>query len=176
MKVFCISGKAQHGKDTTARYLAEELRNKGKRVLITHYADLLKYICKQFFEWNGKKDEDGRHILQYVGTDIIRQQQPDYWVDFIVSLLRLFHDEWDYVLIPDSRFPNEIENMKHAGFETVHIRVVRPDFDSGLSEEAKRHISETALDSYPYDALLVNPGDYNYKNNIVQLLKQWEDV
>jgi len=47
MKVICISGKAQHGKDTSANLLREELVNQCQSVLVTHYADLLKYICRK---------------------------------------------------------------------------------------------------------------------------------
>ena len=45
-KVICISAKARHGKDTAAEILKEYLEHKGQRVLITHYADLLKFICR----------------------------------------------------------------------------------------------------------------------------------
>lgn len=57
MKIVCISGKAQHGKDTTAKLLEEILEAQGNRVLIAHYGDLVKYVCKTFFGWDGKKDE-----------------------------------------------------------------------------------------------------------------------
>lgn len=49
MKIVCISGKAQHGKDTTAKLLEEILEAQGNRVLIVHYGDLVKYVCKTFF-------------------------------------------------------------------------------------------------------------------------------
>jgi tRNA uridine 5-carbamoylmethylation protein Kti12 len=97
MKIILLSGHAQHGKDTSANFLKEIIEKDGKKVLITHYADLLKFLCKNMFEWNGIKDEQGRHILQYVGTDVIRKQNPDYWVGFISEFLKLFPKEWDYV-------------------------------------------------------------------------------
>ena len=46
MKVICISAKARHGKDTAAEIMIEYLEMQGKKVLITHFADLLKYLCK----------------------------------------------------------------------------------------------------------------------------------
>lgn len=49
MKVICISGKAQHGKDTSANLLKMMLEADGYKVLIAHYGDLVKYICKTFF-------------------------------------------------------------------------------------------------------------------------------
>ena len=60
MNIICISGKAGHGKDTLAGVLEEKLTQKGERVLITHYADLLKWMCEKLFGWDGVKDEAGR--------------------------------------------------------------------------------------------------------------------
>lgn len=155
-KVVCISGKAEHGKDTFAGLLAETLKKQGKRVLIAHYADLVKYVCKTFFAWNGEKDEEGRRLLQYVGTDVVRAQSPDYWVNFIVGILTMFKNQWDYVLIPDTRFPNECELMNHYGFDTAVVRVVRPNHQSRLTAEQLAHPSETALDDYKFDYVVKN--------------------
>ena len=174
MKVICISGKAQHGKDTSAQLLKDLLQERGKSVLVTHYADLLKYICRTFFSWDGKKDERGRTLLQYVGTDTIRHQRPDYWVEFIAGFLKMFQKEWDYVLIPDCRFPNEIDYMKDAGFDVTHIRVKRTNFVSVLTDEQQRHPSETALDDVKPDYILYNDCDLEALNtnavNIVSIL------
>lgn len=145
-----IAGKARNGKDSSAIFIKEKLESQGKKVLITHYADLVKYVCEKFFNWNGQKDEVGRTILQYVGTDVVRIQRPNFWVDFIIDILTLFKDEWDYVLIPDCRFPNEL-NRYNEEWDTTTVRVNRLNFENDLTEEQKNHISETALDSYNFD-------------------------
>jgi len=169
MKVILISAKAQHGKDTSALILEETYKAKGKRVLITHYADLLKYICKTFFGWNGEKDDYGRTLLQQVGTNTVCAKQPDFWVDFIISILNLFEDSWDVVIIPDCRFVNEVEKMR-ANFDTTLIRVIRPDFDNGLSETQKQHPSETALDNFDFDHIIYNTGSLeDLKNKLSRL-------
>lgn len=155
MKVLCISAKAQHGKDTAASLIKDYLESKGNRVLITHYADLVKFVCTKFFNWDGQKDEKGRTLLQYVGTDVISSQQPAYWVDFIVDILKFFYDEWDYVLIPDCRYPVEVERMKEE-FETSILRVERPNFESGLTSKQKAHLSEVSMDDYKFDAIVYN--------------------
>lgn len=157
MKVCCISAKARHGKDTAAAMMAEYLEEKGNKVLITHFADLLKYICKQFFGWNGEKDVKGRTLLQYVGTDVVGAQKPGYWADFLTNFLKMFEKEWDFVIIPDCRYPIELETMEE-NFETVLLRVERPNFDNGLTDEQKKHPSETAMDKGAayYDAILYN--------------------
>lgn len=169
MKVILISAKAQHGKDTSALILKEIYEAENKRVLIAHYADLLKYICKTFFNWNGEKDDYGRTLLQQVGTNIVCAKQPDFWVDFIISILNLFDDSWDIVIIPDCRFVNEVEKMR-ANFDTTLIRVIRPDFDNGLSETQKQHPSETALDNFDFDHIIYNTGSLeDLKNKLSRL-------
>ena len=156
MKIIAISGHAQNGKDTLAGMLKEEYELHLNRVLVTHYADLVKYICKTFFAWDGKKDEHGRHLLQYVGTDIVRAKNPDYWVNFIIDMLKFFDGHWDYVIIPDTRFPNELNRMKEAGFEVLHLKIIRPDFESPLTPEQQQHPSETSMDDYPGDFTIMN--------------------
>lgn len=150
------SGRARHGKDTSAEIIKETLEDKGYSVLITHYADLLKFICKNFFGWNGEKDEQGRTLLQQIGTNCIREQNPDYWVDFVANLVKMLPDRWDYVVIPDVRFPNEIDRIRTAGFQAVHVRIFRPGFESQLTEEQKQHPSETALNDVVPDFLIKN--------------------
>lgn len=166
MKVILISGKAQNGKDTTASILKQTLVDNGDRVLITHYAGLLKYICTNYFGWDGKKDDKGRQMLQYVGTDVIRKQNPTLWVDFVAMILKYFKGNWDYVIIPDCRFPNEITRMIEAGFDTIHLRVHRPNFESPLTQEQQNHPSETALDDFGADVYIENDStltDLKYK-------------
>lgn len=176
MMVYCISGKAGHGKDTFAGILARKLEEKDQRVLVFHYADLLKWMCTKLFDWDGNKDEAGRHLLQYVGTNIIRNQRPDFWVDFVGDVLDLFPDEWDYVLIPDCRFPNEIERLRDRGFDVTHIRVIRDGFVSSMSESAKQHPSETALDDYPVDVTIHNDGTIEDLTNGVLVVNKEESV
>lgn len=167
MKVYAISGHAQNGKDTIAQMMYDKFTQRGETAIVMHYADLLKYICKTYFDWDGKKDERGRHILQYVGTDVVRQKEPDYWVDFIISIMTLFDGTWDNVLIPDSRFPNEIDKLKTSGFDVKHIRVVRPNYESPLTPEQQKHPSETALDDVEPDFTIVNIGDMSDLDTLI---------
>ena len=155
MKVCCISAKARHGKDTAAEILKDYLEQRGQRVLIIHYADLLKYLCKQFFGWDGNKDEKGRTLLQYIGTDVVGAKNPAYWAEFVVGFLKMFEDEWDYVLIPDCRYPVEVATVERA-FDTTVLRVERPNFDNGLTEAQKNHPSEVDMDNYHFDLILYN--------------------
>ena len=158
MKIICISGKAGHGKDTAALFLKEQLDLGENCVLIAHYGDLVKYVCKTFFNWDGQKNEAGREILQTIGTDIIRSEDPDYWVRFIADMLGFFEQAYDYVLIPDTRFRNEIEYLVKSGFDVTHMRIIRDNYVSDMPEEQQNHISETALDDCIPDIYVYNSG------------------
>lgn len=152
--------------------MADVLQKKGQCVLITHYADLLKYICRKFFGWNGEKDKTGRSFLQYIGTDVIRRQDPDYWVNFLRDMLLFFEDSWDYVLIPDLRFPNELTKLREAGFDVTHMKIVRDTQESELTISQQKHESETAMDGFVPDILLNNDGDISaLRSNITELIE-----
>lgn len=170
MKVITISGHAQNGKDISAVLISDALKADNNRVLITHYADLLKYICRTYLGWNGIKDESGRTLLQSVGTDIVRKKNPDYWVDFTAFILESFYDLWDYVIIPDTRFPNEITVLKDKGFDVAHLKIVRPGFENKLTSEQKEHSSETALDNMIPDYCIKNDGTLK---DLSKKLKTW---
>lgn len=158
MKVILISGKARAGKDTSANIMKDILESFDKRVLITHFADLLKYICRSYLNWDGKKDEGGRSLLQYIGTDVIRKKSPDFWVDFIIQILGFFEDMWDFVIIPDCRFPNEASKIKESGFNAVCIRIDRAENPETLTAEQQNHISELSVDDIKPDFYIQNDG------------------
>jgi hypothetical protein len=172
MKIIPISGKARSGKDCTAQIISKQLTAKGYKVLIAHYGDLVKYICKMFFGWDGNKDEKGRTLLQFVGTDRVRSAYPEFWVDFIEDILTFFPNEWDYVLIPDARFPNEINRLKENGWECISLRVNR-NVENNLTTEQKNHPSETALDNFEFNYVISNNGDYNSLNQKVNIFIDW---
>lgn len=162
MKVICISGKAGHGKDTAAKFLKEQLELGENSVLIAHFGDLVKYVCTTFFEWDGVKNDAGRELLQTVGTDVVRDEDPDYWARFICDMLKFSPFCWDYVILPDLRFENELNllvkmGMK-SGFHVTHMRIIRDNYVSDMPEEQQNHISETALDDYVPDIYVHNSG------------------
>ena len=170
MRVLCISGKAGSGKDTSANMLKEALEKEGYRVIIAHNADLLKYICRTFFDWNGVKDIKGRAMLQMVGTDIIRKQDKDFFPGFLSRFLHNFRYNWDWALIPDTRFPNELSCFEEAGFPVTHMRIEREPDDRYMTSEARAHASETALDGYIPDVYIDNNGS---KEDLEANLNLW---
>lgn len=149
--IITLSGQAEAGKDSVALIIKEKLN---KKTLILHYADYLKFIAKQYFEWNGAKDEAGRTLLQHLGTDIIRTKEPNFWVDTLMRFIYLFEHDYDYFIIPDVRFKNEIEIFKEQGFGIKTIHVSRLNHNNSLDNSQKQHVSERDLDNYKFDIFL----------------------
>lgn len=169
-KVILISGKARSGKDTVANMLKTYFQGKGERVLIMSFAGYLKFMCKEYFGWNGEKDEQGRTILQYVGTDLVRANHPDFWLNIILETLLVIENEFDYVIIPDTRFKNEFEFGYGRSLWNVYtIRTNRYNFVSPLTEKQQKHISETELDETWHD-WHINAGTLSELKDSVNLL------
>lgn len=149
-----LSGKKQSGKSTIARYLGE------KHAFFEYgWADPLKQVIgielmgltvDQVYGSNKDKEtvdtfwgKSPRHLLQIIGTECFRKQvDPDFWVKVGIKHFTTFKDR--NIVIPDCRFPNEVEAIKKLG--GVVIRVVREDWT--VKDE---HESETALDNYNFE-------------------------
>ena len=158
MKIILIGGKAQNGKDTTGNMIIEKTTKKGYKAIRMAYGDLVKYYAKQYFDWNGKKDDYGRYLLQNIGTNRVRENlnMPNYWVDRICDAIKITDGMYDYIVITDCRFPNEIDIPKQLFENTYSIKVTRPNFKSPLTKEQQLHPSEVALDKYTFDYEFIN--------------------
>jgi len=151
MKIITLSGKAGHGKDLSAQILKEKLENNDNKVLILHYADLLKFYCKAYFGWDGVKDEKGRSILQWMGTEKVRAKDENFWVDSVIRLINVFEDDYDYFIIADCRFPSEINRLIECNFDVLTIKLDRINYKNNLTDEQRLHPSETALNNFEFD-------------------------
>lgn len=186
MKIIMISGKAGSGKDTVANFFKDELIASNKRVLVMHFADLVKYYATQYFNWDGEKNEAGRNLLQEIGTTVMRGRYPEYWAEIIGKFIDAYtipeHSFFDYILIPDWRFINEYEVVyDYAAIqnnETITIRIERYD-DAGLkwknpnmTSDQLNHISECELDNFAFNWIIENRGTLeDLKNSANEILK-----
>lgn len=154
MKVITISGEAEHGKDSLANALKILAEEDGRRVAIVHYADYLKYIAEKYFGWDGQKDEAGRSLLQHIGTDLVRNYDPNFWVESVLRVLQVLRN-FDLIIIPDARFPNEIMVPRLKGYDLTAMHVARPGHNNRLTPEQRAHPSETALRGFKFDEYVV---------------------
>lgn len=118
-----------------------------------------------------------RKLLQFFGTEFMRNIFSDtVWVDIVIEDISdcIRYSDIDMVLITDTRFRNEISRVKKVLGKTcdiITLRVERPKAKVPLTnfkdlvkaiikflKFQKAHISETALDKYKFDYVIVNNG------------------
>jgi hypothetical protein len=152
-----LSGHAGAGKDAAAKTLVQLY---GFQRLA--FADALKQAAKAIFtlsdaQVHGSEKEvfdpfwgmTPRAILQRLGTECLRQGfADDVWIK---ALFRQVEPHENYV-ITDVRFPNEADEVRRWGGYVV--RIERP----GAKGERMLHASETALEGYKFDAVIMNDG------------------
>lgn len=134
-KIIGLGHKARHGKDTVAGCLLKRLP--GSRVF--SFADDLKALARAL----GMTEKNGP-FLQKLG-EAMRTLDVDYWVKRLA--LRIDESNAPYVMIPDVRFPNELEWVHARG--GIAVKVERFEWDGTLYVDPSRdplHYSETALD------------------------------
>ena len=165
--IILISGKARGGKDTSANYIKQQLEKKGYKVVIDRFAKYIKGYLKDYYGWDGvTKNHDIREKLQQLGTEKIKEEL-NYKSFHAIRLsedFQIVQDDFDYFLVPDTRFTDEIYTMK-AMFGDDIVKTLRiernSDFTGGLTKEHLQHKSETALDNFDFDSYIHNFGGLN---------------
>ena len=195
-QIIGIVGFIGSGKDTVADYLVnfhgykrESFANSLKDAVSQVFGwprELLEGRTKESREWRETRDEwwskrlkqdiTPRYVLQYWGTEVVRQGfHDDMWVASLEH--RLLNSQND-IVITDCRFPNEIKAIRAAGGRVIRIkRGPEPvwfndarSMNKGPSrnmswalskhniEELGIHDSETAWVGQKFDATLNNDG------------------
>ncbi len=172
-----LAGDAGSGKDFSADLVENYINTEFKELKVKRlsFGDVLKEICFDitnkfvpsrylpsdysidYYYDPEKKNEvlsdvnmnTPRHIMQYIGTDIIRKYQPDFFARALARKIKEDEDNNVVYLIADLRFPNEYEAVNEI-CETYTIRVYREN-NNRLKGEEKRHISENSLKEFKYD-------------------------
>lgn len=175
-RVFLISGKKRAGKDSFAAALAAAMAElHGEPTAAMAFADPIKRCVAECFRLSPDQTTaqelkevvdprwglTPREIMQRFGTEVGRTIHPDVWALNLVDRIKeaLAKDPTTNVVVPDCRFPNELELVRGAfpeGF-VASVLVTRKDADDG---RFAAHASETALDGadVAWDFLVDNCG------------------
>lgn len=156
-----LTGRKFNGKDTIGYHLCTKYG-----YIRFAFADALKEACRCIFGftddqlYGNKKEEvdtfwktSPRIILQYLGTDLFRNQlqkiMPDLGQNIWVEVVRKkILDIWEKnpnqpIVVTDVRFPNEIDMVLSLG--GTNIRVKRPELYKKVCLDL--HSSELEIDN-----------------------------
>ena len=152
MKIIAIGHYKRVGKDTFANklILACYKLKPNYKIIKRSWAWKLKQICHELYAWAGLREPEfyetsegealretilpaigksPRQIWIDMGTPAVREQVYDKtWIDY---LLNSQHD-CDCLIIPDTRFFNEIEAVEAKGGHT--IKMIRPNYGPGKNK------------------------------------------
>ncbi len=151
LKIFMISGKARHGKDTAGSFLRTYYENRGYKCCTMHLSTPLKEYAEHYFGWDPKTEEKPRELLQKLGQEIIREdlQKPYFLINRLTEDIEILSHFFQVFLVTDVRLPLEIDTIKKRFSDVVSIHIVRPNFETKeLTEEENQHVTEHALESY----------------------------
>jgi hypothetical protein len=144
MKIIGLGHYSRTGKDSLANYLIQDLRCSGLVAKKIPFAWKLKQICHDLYAWDGLREPefydtpDGEkfrdiklptigktpvEIWVAMGTPAVRNNvYMDTWINFV---LKSDHQA-DVIVIPDVRFPNEVQAIRDAGGWLA--KIVRPGY------------------------------------------------
>ncbi len=167
-----LSGYARAGKDTVGKILvkqhgyvrasfADKLKDLALRV--NPIADCAGYPLSHYVGeagWEDAKDRlpEVRRLLQAIGTGVRDIVGPNTWVDLAMRDI----PDGSKVVFTDARFPSEAEAITAAS--GALWRVTRPGH-----VPVNGHISETALDDWPFDRGIANNGTIGDLEHIVNM-------
>ena len=181
MKVIGLAAKAGGGKDTAGDLIRKSLESKGYTTTQISFANPLKDICTMLFGWDRDRLhtdaefkessllDDGspdpacemlgmsrRVVMQRLGTEAMREGlHTDIWVIAMkLAIMRGDYDEYDYGLLTDCRFINELQFVRDL--DGTLIRIDRAGEQSTLTEHTE-HASELEWQQWTdWDAVIVN--------------------
>tara|TARA_B100000085_G_C18370953_1_gene442346 strand:- start:49 stop:744 length:696 start_codon:yes stop_codon:yes gene_type:complete len=141
-------------------------------VKIYHFADPLKLMAMNLFDLEEKQvygsnddkntstpyGKTAREFLQYLGTDVMRKIKDTVWVDYTIKLIQ--QENSKISIIPDVRFPNEVNAIKKAG--GIVVRLTRDPYKD-------KHECESSLDKSVFDWSKFDIVIENHETNIEKL-------
>lgn len=155
-----ITGRKGAGKDTVASILVDVFGI--KRIAL---ADTIKEMCMDWFNLSYEDVYDPiqketpnqnlqgktpRQLLQECGTNWFRKYDSNFWIKRLLAKA----NDYEVVVVPDIRFPNE------AKICDAVIRVVRPTLEPvgllGYIKDMREHESENYWKTIPADYTIRN--------------------
>lgn len=158
--VIALAGGAGVGKDTLAEHY---LKPYGYYPIAL--ADEIKYKVVERGEASYEevfitKPAHIRNLLQQEGTERGRNVYGEnYWVHQLFARLGYYNIRWglERFVITDVRFPNEVEAVQARGGKVLQVVAPQRYAANGLSDQARIHPSERALDGFTaFDGVINN--------------------
>lgn len=165
IQVVGLSGKLGTGKD----YIAKKyFFPNGYRQISLAWHFKVWVVGQGLATWEEvfeTKPDHVRTLLQKLGTEQGRNVYGEnIWVDTMFAWIQTYAHYWDEhkFIIPDIRFPNEVEGLRQNGGRVFRIYAPKRNRFAAATDEQRLHASEVSLDNYPtnkFDGIIYNDPD-----------------
>lgn len=173
--IYLLSGKARNGKDTIAGFLKKFYEADGKKVIYSRAGKYIRYYAIEMTGWDGSEETKPRNLLQELGTEVIRNKlnKKEMFIQRQLDDIEIYSYFYDAIIVPDIRLPREIDSVKEKFDNVVTIEVNRINFDSSLTGNQKKHITETAMDNYKdFDYIVTNDTLEKLEEDIYKIYRE----
>lgn len=168
--VIGISGKKQSGKDLAFQIMNSVLTAPKVAVRRYAFADAVKRLASTYFGYptNEAEKERFRFVLQGIGQMMRDEVSENYWIEQVMQKIAEANVDFTargishIAIITDLRYQNEYDAVSAIG--TV-LRIERPSLP-----RTDTHPSETELDDYTFQHIILNNGD---KKEYIEKVKEW---
>ena len=170
--IILIAGKARSGKNTLANYIKEELEKKNLKVVISPYTKYLKQYIESITNISITEENKPRDLLQKLSSELIKKKlgKENLLIERQLDDIEVYSYFANAIIIPDVRFPREIEVIKDKFNNVLSIGLKRENYTTDLTKEQQNDITEISLDNYNnYDIIVRN-------NNLKDLQKKATDI
>lgn len=167
-KIFILSGKAKSGKNLMADIIEKYYSD--KKCIQLSYAYYLKQYVKKITNWDGSEENKPRDLLQSLGIDLLKKIDQNLLIRRVIEDIKVYSYFYDVIIVTDARLIEEIEEPKKI-FNCITIRINKDS--NNLTEEQRKHITETNLDDYQnFDYVVENKDIEDLKKQIINILKE----
>ena len=173
IKLFILSGKARSGKDTVADIIKDYYAD--KNTITISFGHYIKDYAKRVSDWDGSENTKPRELLQQLGIELIKNKIDNkLFINRIFEDIEVFSYFYDIIIVDDVRLVDEIELLKEKFKDSITIRVLRQNYDNGLTPNQNNHLTETNLDNYTnFDYIIENNNDYeSFKEEVENILRR----
>jgi len=173
-KIFIIAGKARQGKDTVCEFIRDYYKDLKILHLPNNY--YMRDYAKRITPWDGEDATKPRELLIELADFARHNIDEHFYIKRTIEDIFVLSNYYDIIIVPDARFPYEIEMPKDKFDNVISLYVERPNYISELSSENKKHATETSLDNYDnYDYKIINDGTLeDLRNKVNDLLEKIE--
>lgn len=170
IKLFLISGIAGSGKTKTSEYIKKYYDKKD--TIIISFGHYIKDYVMRISNWDGREDTKPRDLLQKIGIELIKNKiDKKLFINRIIEDIEIFSYFYDIIIVNDVRLIDEIVSLKEKYKKSISIRITRDNYDNGLTNNQKKHITETNLNDFEsFDYYIKNNGDDTIKYQLNEIL------